>query len=206
MPPEVLERAFDPFFTTKPAAEGTGLGLPTVYGIVTQAGGQVTLHSQVGRGTRVLVHLPVVSEEVADVSRSDDVQPVPAAGQTILLVDDEDAVRRMTARILSAHGYRIVEASGGEEALAAYRSLPAPPDLVLTDVTMPRMSGIDLARRLEAEPPPVPPVILMSGYSGDASTIQDALGRSAGFVQKPFDSASLLHRVGVALAERERPV
>src|SRR5262245_19477414 len=94
MPPDVLERAFDPFFTTKPAAEGTGLGLPTVYGIITQSGGQVTIDSELGRGTRVLVQLPAVAAEVASKARGDEVDPAPANGQTILLVDDEDAVRR----------------------------------------------------------------------------------------------------------------
>jgi hypothetical protein len=205
MPPEVLERAFEPFFTTKRAGAGTGLGLATVYGIVTQAGGKVSIRSEPGSGTTVVVLLPAVEAGAGPEARGEQVRPAAATGQTILVVDDEEAVRRMTARILSRHGYLVVEASGGEEALAAYRGLPAPPDLVLTDVAMPQMSGIDLARRLRGEHETPPPVLLMSGYSGDAAAIRDALGASAGFVQKPFEAAALLHRVGLALAGADRP-
>jgi PAS domain S-box-containing protein len=207
MSPEVADHAFDPFFTTKPSGEGTGLGLAMVYGIATSAGGHVTLESVVGKGTTVAVHLPAASTrpEVAE----DDAPPTaPAArGQRILLVDDEDAVRRINGRILRRHGYEVVEAAGGEEALAIYQGMEPPPALVLTDVAMPRMSGIELADRLTdaaERDHESPPVIFMSGYSGAQAPDPAALESGAGFLQKPFSVSTLLQLVGDVLADGDR--
>jgi PAS domain S-box-containing protein len=205
MSAEVAAQAFDPFFTTKPAGEGTGLGLAMVYGIVTNAGGHVTLDSRPGEGTRIGVHLPAAARQADRPDPPGPPTPRAAAGQTILLVDDESAVRTIAARILSRHGYEVVEAAGGDEALAVYRTLPEIPDLMLTDVAMPRMSGLELARRLPEERPPAPPVVFMSGYSGASVSTPEALERAAGFLEKPFDAETLLHRVGEALAAGARP-
>ena len=205
MSAEVAAQAFDPFFTTKPAGEGTGLGLAMVYGIVTNAGGHVTLDSRPGEGTTIGVHLPAAARRTDRVERPGQPEPRPAAGQTILLVDDETPVRTIAARILSRHGYVVVEAGGGEEALAVYRTMEERPDLLLTDVAMPRMSGLELARRLPEERPPAPPVVFMSGYSGASVSSPEALERSAGFLQKPFNGEELLHSVGEALAAGARP-
>jgi PAS domain S-box-containing protein len=196
MAPEVMARAFDPFYTTKPAGEGTGLGLAVVYGIVTEAGGEVRLDSAPGSGTRALVELPQSpgGQERAVIARALDAQP--AEGQTILLVDDEPGVRAMVARILRRHGYEVVEASGAEEALSAFRKLEPLPDLVLTDVAMPRMSGVELAARLGRSSPPV---VFMSGYTDASVDNPDVVAHSAGFLHKPFSAAALLHRVGEAL-------
>jgi PAS domain S-box-containing protein len=200
MDKEVAARAFDPFFTTKPAGAGTGLGLATVYGIVTQAGGQVTLDSSPDEGTSVTVKLPAAGVVDAPAAGDGDrAAPRPAAGQTVLLVDDEDPVRTVAARILTRHGYRVVEASGGEEALTLIRTLDQPPDLLLTDVAMPKMSGFDLARTVSAELAPAPPVVYMSGYSGASVSSPEAPESATGFVQKPFTVDSLLHVVGEAL-------
>jgi PAS domain S-box-containing protein len=205
MDQEIAARAFDPFFTTKPAGAGTGLGLATVYGIVTQAGGQVTLESSPDEGTSVTVKLPAAGVvEAPATGDGDRTAPRPAAGQTVLLVDDEDPVRAVAARILKRHGYRVVEASGGEEALTLVRSLDRPPDLLLTDVAMPKTSGFDLARTLGAELTPAPPVVYTSGYSGASVSSPEALETAAGFVQKPFTVDSLLHVVGEALHEGAR--
>jgi PAS domain S-box-containing protein len=205
MDAEVAAQAFDPFFTTKPSGEGTGLGLAMVYGIATNAGGHVTLDSRPGEGTKIAVHLPAASRRTDRVEPPGPPTPRPAAGQTILVVDDEDPVRTIAARILSRHGYEVVEAAGGEEALAVYRTLERTPDLLLTDVAMPRMSGLELARRLPEERPPAPPVVFMSGYSGASVSTPEALERAAGFLQKPFSSETLLHQVGEALAAGARP-
>ncbi|HEX4760121.1 MAG TPA: PAS domain S-box protein [Thermoleophilaceae bacterium] len=200
MEPEVAQHAFDPFFTTKPAGEGTGLGLAMVYGIVTSAGGHVTLDSRPYEGTTLAVHLPAA--EVAAPVREDDAIPVPpvARGQKILVVDDEDAVRRITARILSRHGYEVVEAAGGEEALRIYHAMEERPALVLTDVAMPRVSGVELAGKLNGDSGPPPPVIFMSGYSGRQAPDPAALQSAAGFLQKPFGASALLSEVGHVLA------
>jgi PAS domain S-box-containing protein len=202
MDEEVAARAFEPFFTTKPAGAGTGLGLAMAYGIVTQAGGEVTLQSSPDEGTTVTVRLPAAQPGDGGGAANDGegAVPRPAAGQTVLLVDDEDPVRTVAARILARHGYRVVEAAGGEEALELYAALEQSPDLLLTDVAMPKTSGFELARRLETERAPAPPVVFMSGYSGASVATPEDLERAAGFIQKPFDAHSLLLVVGEALA------
>jgi PAS domain S-box-containing protein len=205
MSAEVAAQAFDPFFTTKPVGEGTGLGLAMVYGIATSAGGHVTLDSTPGEGTRIAVHLPAAARHADGPESPGTPTPRPAEGQTILLVDDESSVRTIAARILTKHGYEVVEAAGGDEALAIYRTLEKHPDLLLTDVAMPKMSGLELARRLPEERPPAPPVVFMSGYSGASVSTPEALERAAGFLQKPFNAEELLHCAGEALATGVRP-
>jgi hypothetical protein len=205
MSAEVAAQAFDPFFTTKPAGEGTGLGLAMVYGIATNAGGHVTLDSRPGEGTTVAMHLPAAARRSDTPDGPVSPEPRPAQGQTILLVDDEAPVRAIAARILTKHGYEVVEAGGGDEALAIYRTLEEHPDLLLTDVAMPKMSGLELARRLPEERPPAPPVVFMSGYSGASVSTPEALERAAGFLQKPFNAEELLHCVGEALMAGARP-
>ena len=171
MSEEVAERAFEPFFTTKPAGDGSGLGLATVYGIVTQSGGEVRLTTTPGEGTRVAVELPAADAEAGEAETPGDRGARAAHGETILLVEDEDAVRSMAARILRRHGYEVIETPGAEEALAAYRGLDSPPSLVLTDVAMPRMSGVELAARLGKGSPPV---VFMSGYPDQSVDNPDA--------------------------------
>ena len=200
MDPDVADHAFDPFFTTKPAGEGTGLGLAMIYGIVTSAGGHLTLDSAPGEGTTIAVHLPAATKSVDEPVENTIPVPPVARGQKILVVDDEDAVRRITGRILTRHGYEVVEAAGGEEALAIYHGMDVGPDLVLTDVAMPRVSGIELASRLNGESGPAPPVIFMSGYSGREAPDSAALESAAGFLQKPFAASALLGEVGDVLA------
>jgi PAS domain S-box-containing protein len=166
MPPEVVARAFEPFFTTKPTGEGTGLGLATVYGIVQQSGGEITIDSEVDRGTTVTVVLP----------GAPDVEPGPRAivesstggTERILLVEDEPALRDATAQLLVERGYEVLVASDGLDALEVFDRDAGTIDLVLSDVAMPRMRGDELALRL-AERQRGLQVILMSGYdSGDA--------------------------------------
>jgi PAS domain S-box-containing protein len=204
MDQEVAARAFEPFFTTKPSGAGTGLGLAMVYGIATQAGGSVALESSRGEGTGVTVSLPVA--DALDEASGDRERPTPrpAAGQTVLVVDDEDPVRSVTARVLTRHGYRVVEAAGGEEALVLWKTLDPRPDLLLTDVAMPRISGVELARSLGGNGDAPLPVVFMSGYSGASISSPEALDRASAFVQKPFTPETLLHAVGEALAAEVR--
>ena len=187
MEPEVAARAFEPFFTTKPKGAGTGLGLATVYGTVTQAGGHAEIESVPGRGTTVRVLLPAASPE-----------PPAVDGATVLLVEDEDAVRRLTCRILAGSGYECLEASSGEEALRLFEANRDRVALVLTDVVMPGLSGHELAERI-ARADGAPPILFMSGFT-DAEVDGDLLDHETGLLQKPFTADSLLRRVGELLA------
>jgi PAS domain S-box-containing protein len=198
IPPEVLPRIFEPFFTTKGAGRGTGLGLSTAYAIVQDAAGRIAVDSEPGRGTRFSVYLPAAGEHGA--ARP----PPPAAparggrGRTVLVVEDEELVRRVVRRTLEGAGYAVLEAAGVDEALATFRGGPAV-DLVLSDVVMPGRSGVDLAAELEALRPDVP-VVLMSGYSEWQRASSDARR----LLDKPFTSDALLARIAEEL--REPPV
>ena len=187
MEPEVAARAFEPFFTTKPKGAGTGLGLATVYGTVTNAGGMTRIESAPGRGTTVRLWLPAVAPPAAS-------EPVDAAGATILLVEDEEPVRSLTRRILASSGFECLDAPGGAEALALYEEHRDRIDLLLTDCVMPGMSGPELAERIAAGGAG-PPVLFMSGYADDVP---------GPLIQKPFSAVSLLRSVGAALASAPR--
>jgi PAS domain S-box-containing protein len=198
MEPEVVARAFEPFFTTKPKGAGTGLGLATVYGTVTQAGGHAEIESEPGRGTTVRIHLPSAAE------RAEPAEPLPdeardGDGGTVLVVEDEDAVRTLTSRILAASGFECLEASGGEEALRLYDMNRERVDLVLTDVVMPGMSGQELAERIAVEGSG-PPVLFMSGYTNDEVLRHSGSTAAGPLVHKPFTADALLRSVRGALA------
>jgi signal transduction histidine kinase/CheY-like chemotaxis protein len=192
MAPDVQEHAFEPFFTTKAAGAGTGLGLATVYGIVKGAGGAVTIESEPGRGTQMTVELPAVASPA---------QVAPAGhgtngGRRVLVVDDEEAVRRIASRILARHGYDVVAPGTPEEALTLITDTGGSEfDLLVTDIVMPQMSGTDLATRAQARRPALK-VLFMSGYSDRAGELAD----TAIFLSKPFDEQALLRKVREALA------
>jgi signal transduction histidine kinase len=193
MSPEVTERIFEPFFTTKAPGEGTGLGLSTVYGIANRYGGFVTVYSEIGVGTTFKVYLPATDEgpETAVVGAAP--QAGISSGETVLLVEDEDAVRNACRRILERAGYRVLEANSGPQALAEIANEPI--DLLLTDVIMPGgLSGRDLADRLQQGQPDLP-VLFMSGYSADAIATRGILDPGVTVVEKPFSSSDLLGKV-----------
>jgi signal transduction histidine kinase/CheY-like chemotaxis protein len=192
MPAEVVEHAFEPFFTTKEVGRGTGLGLATVYGIVTRTGGSTSISSTPGQGTTVTVLLPrcTTTAEARVESRVDD--PAPVSG-TLLVVEDEKAVRRATARILEEAGYRVIEARSGPEALELFQAHQV--DLVVSDVVMPGgLSGPDLAERLRLLRPGLP-VVLASGYGGEHLEKRGPLPREVQLLNKPFAAATLLDAV-----------
>ena len=172
MTPEVVERVFEPFFSTKPKGEGTGLGLSSVYGIVQQNGGDVRIASTPGAGSTVRVVLPGSTEGVTSVSGT---EPAHGGGsERILLVEDEQALREGTSRLLQARGYSVVTAADGLEALEVMDREDRPIDVVVTDVAMPRMRGDDLALQL-AQTHPQLPVLFVSGYDSGASELPGPL-------------------------------
>jgi two-component system cell cycle sensor histidine kinase/response regulator CckA len=190
-------RAFEPFFTTKPAGKGTGLGLSTVYGIVEQSGGAVTLDTAPGRGTAVRVYLPIA------VAASDNTYAgakAPAGGtgnETVLLVDDDDLVRQVTAEALRRRGYTVYEAANPEDALRWVQG-DRRPQLLLTDVVMPQMSGPELAARLLRDNPRMR-VLYISGYTGEALSVHSGSLRGVPLLQKPYTLVQLAERVRAVL-------
>jgi PAS domain S-box-containing protein len=192
MSPEARAHLFEPFFTTKPAGEGTGLGLATVYGIVQQAGGHVSVESETGRGTSFQIHLPRTEEAEAG--------PEPAAArrdiggdETVLVVEDAPAVRELAVRALEEAGYRVLQARNGREALAA-AGAAGPVHLVLTDVVMPDMSGPQLAQALGRNRPGTR-VLYMSGYTENTIVHHGVIDAGVSFLAKPFTPTSLLEKV-----------
>jgi len=193
MSPEVLSQAFEPFFTTKDPGEGTGLGLSTVYGIANSYGGFVTVYSEVGVGTTFKVYLPATDDEPEETSHNVKEVGTQATGETILLVEDEEAVRHACRRILERAGFHVVEASDGSEALAELADTSI--DLLLTDVIMPNgISGRDLAQRLQTSRPDLP-VLYMSGYTADVIATRGILEPGICVVEKPFTTSELLGKV-----------
>jgi len=194
MPQEVAARAFEPFFTTKTKGEGTGLGLATVYGIVTRAGGTVSLFSQPERGTCVEVLFPATPEISTVAPAVPHRRPLASRGETILLVEDEEIVREPTRRILSRAGYGMLVASSAEEALRIAVAHVGVIDLLLTDVVMPGRSGKDLAADLNRTNLHAK-VLYMSGYTSDVIDFRAASGQGTNLISKPFASEDLLRKV-----------
>ncbi|HEU4383840.1 MAG TPA: PAS domain-containing protein [Anaeromyxobacteraceae bacterium] len=193
MSPEASAHLFEPFFTTKPAGEGAGLGLATVYGIVKQAGGHVTVHSEPGRGTDVAIYLPR-TEEVAAPPEPLPSPPDHRGSETVLLVEDAPAVRELAARALAEAGYRVLQARNAREALQAADAEKGPLHLLLTDVVMPEMGGQMLARALK-QARPATRVLYVSGYAEDAIVHQGVLEPGVSFLGKPFTPTTLLEKV-----------
>jgi two-component system, cell cycle sensor histidine kinase and response regulator CckA len=192
-------RAFEPFFTTKPNGKGTGLGLATVYGIVDQTGGGIALDTAPGRGTAVRIYLPVTS---ARPGRADHLDPpaIAAGGgtETVLLVEDNDSVRQVTAQALRRRGYTVHEAGNAEDAIEWSRHSAMQPHLLVTDVVMPGLSGPNLAAKL-VELNPGLRVLYMSGYTDDAKAVHGHFWGGVPLLEKPFTPAQLAERVRATL-------
>ena len=189
MDPETRSRLFEPFFTTKAPGKGSGLGLSTVYGVIKQAEGQVTVYSQPNCGTIFEVYLPRVTEPVIERARS---RPTKGS-ETILLVDDEEGVRKLCSAVLQTSGYDVLEAENGQAALAAYEKNAHKVDMVLTDVVMRQMNGFELGRAL-AQRTPALKILYMSGYRDQAGGTEPGQAPVT-FLHKPFTPDALLTKV-----------
>jgi CheY-like chemotaxis protein len=198
MTPEVQAHIFEPFFTTKEAGRGTGLGLATVYGIVKQAGGSIFVYSELGHGTTFKILFPRVQGAIAQ-EHAPAAAPGPAGGVTVLLVEDEDAVRKFVQKTLEERGYRVLLATNGEEALAVAQQRGAEISLILTDVVMPLKSGPDLMAAVRQTHPNLR-VLYMSGYT-DRTVPLDGDG-GASFIQKPFTPHQLDQKIRETIQTR----
>jgi PAS domain S-box-containing protein len=200
MSDETKARMFEPFFTTKGPGKGTGLGLSTVYGIVKQSGGHIEVDSQLGKGTVVRVYLPRQDGPlVASPPPERITGPAPRANETILLVEDDDSVRRLVRRVLAPLGYEVLIAESASSALAIVARRQQPIHLLLTDVVLPGMDGSELARKLTADRPGMK-VIYMSGYTAEAVVRHGPTEPGAVVMQKPFTVAELTRQVRAVLS------
>jgi CheY-like chemotaxis protein len=192
---EVTQRhMFEPFYTTKEVGKGTGLGLSTVYGIVKQSGGDIMVYSEIGHGTTFKIYLPGINDSVENPKWKGDRTEGYSGTETILLVEDEDIVRKLVNEILTANGYNVLEASGGKAALEVCRSYDGPIHMLLTDLIMPGISGTELRSSVVKQFPEIK-VLFMSGYTDDAVTLRGVLTSDIEYIEKPFTPDGLSRKV-----------
>jgi two-component system cell cycle sensor histidine kinase/response regulator CckA len=202
MTPEVRQRVFEPFFTTKGTGQGTGLGLATVYGIVQQSGGHIWLYSEPGIGTTFKIFLPRV-DEPQETQVTEPAQQIARGEETVLVVEDDPAVRGLVEEILRPVGYQVIIAENGEAAIRAAEAFKGTIHLLVTDVVMPVMGGREVADRLTVLRPGIK-VLFMSGYTGNAIAQHGTLDPDVAFIQKPFTPEALCAKVRAALATKPR--
>ncbi|HEU4996036.1 MAG TPA: PAS domain-containing protein [Gemmatimonadaceae bacterium] len=198
MTAETMARAFEPFYTTKEPGRGTGLGLSMVFGIVKQCGGTITVDSMPGSGTTICVYLPKAPATASIAGGVVERRPVQATGETVLLVEDEDTVRRLGRRVLESQGYTVLEAINGEDALRIATDYAGVIDLLVSDVVMPELGGGQLAERVTNARPEME-VLFVTGYNDDDILRRGLLRRGQRLLQKPFTASALAHEVRAVL-------
>jgi CheY-like chemotaxis protein len=194
MTQEVKDRVFEPFFTTKEKDRGTGLGLSTAYGIVKQSGGNIWVYSEPGKGTTFKIYLPRVDEAVEELEEKKYLETIPRGSETVLVVEDEEVVRRLALLVLKKQGYKVLEAAQSGDALLICEQNKEPIHLILTDVVMPRMSGPEFIDRLQQVRQDFK-VLYMSGYTDEAVVHHGVREREMDFIQKPFSLEALSRKV-----------
>ncbi len=202
MDEHIIEQIFEPFYTTKEAGKGTGLGLATVYGIVTQSGGYIFVESQVGQGTSFNIYLPCIDSKIISGEKQIESNFISIGRGTVLIVEDEELVRQLASQMLTECGYRVIEASNGIEALAIIENREYEIDLVVTDIVMPQMGGRELAEKL-TEICPQLPVLFTSGYTDDEIIRSGVIKEEINFIQKPFTFETFTRKVGEKLSDRK---
>ncbi len=201
IPADVLPRIFEPFFTTKPVGKGTGLGLSSAFGIVQEAHGHIAVETQAGKGTEFRIYMPAALSERSETPSAAKKPPVKVV-ERLLVVDDEQAVRAVVERVLAGDGYELLVARDGGEALELFDAHNGAFDLILSDVVMPRASGVELAGAVRRRAPGIP-IVLMSGY-GDVQAVQHEVARGTALINKPFNATTLREVVRRALSDRDR--
>ncbi|MES2604980.1 MAG: ATP-binding protein [Pseudomonadota bacterium] len=194
---DIKQRIFEPFFTTKPVGKGTGLGLATVHGIVKQSRGHVAVYSELGLGTTFKVYLPIVNTETQPLHSANS-KHLPEGNETVLLVEDEEAVRALARQVLEGCGYTVLEAANGREACDLARAWHGPIDVLVSDVVMPELGGRELAEQLSLMRPGCK-ILFLSGYSDDAVIRHGVLQSNYAFLQKPFTPSALAQKLRAVL-------
>jgi CheY-like chemotaxis protein len=194
---EAQAHVFEPFYTTKEVGKGTGLGLAIAYGIVKKHNGSIRVSSEAGRGTTIDIYLPLTERPVGDEPREHR-KPPPSGAETVLLVEDDLLVREVTKSILADHGYTVLEAADGEDAVKKFRENQDRVDLVLCDMVMPKMNGREACREFRKTRPDIR-TIFMSGYAANIIAQKDIAEEGIAFLSKPLDPHELLTKVRAAL-------
>jgi len=201
MDAKIKARIFEPFFTTKPVGKGTGLGLATVYGVVQQIGGYIWLYTELGHGTSFKIYLPRVDAVETEAASEASLAGALDGSETVLVAEDEEAVRQIIEKALDAHGYRVLSARDGAEALERASAYAGQIDLLVTDVVMPDMNGRELSRRLVENRPNLR-TLYLSGYTDDAILHRGVLQQGVAFLQKPFSLRMLARKVREVIEAR----
>ncbi len=204
MDEETQSHIFEPFFTTKAKGKGTGLGLATVYGIVRQSGGHIWVYSELNQGTTFKIYLPRGEKEIEPLESEEKPKEIKGGNETILIVEDDDTVRKLTKEILHPYGYRVVEAQGGKSALKMLETFDSQIDLLITDVVMPEMGGRQVAKAVISRYPAAK-VLYISGYTDNAIVHHGVLDSGVAFLQKPFSLLTLAEKVRQVLDEKVLP-
>jgi CheY-like chemotaxis protein len=204
MDEHTLQSAFEPFFTTKQRGKGTGLGLSTVYGIVRQSGGWIDVRSELGQGTSCRIYLPRIEATSVPNRAEADKSKALRGDETVLVVEDNEAVRKLTQTILTAYGYQVLEAANSTEAFAIEKGYPDEIHLLLTDVILPGMNGKAMSERMRALRPSLR-VLFTSGYAPDVIARRGVLQKDVAYLQKPFGPETLVAKVREVLTDTSAP-
>jgi len=190
---ETREKIFEPFFTTKEVGKGTGLGLSMVYGIIKQHEGYINVYSEPGRGTTFRIYLPLIEAKVEEI-KPEVIEPVERGTETVLLAEDEDAIREFIKKLLGEYGYKVITAASGQEAVNEFKAHKDKIQLVLLDVIMPNKNGKEAYEEIKKIRPDIK-VLFMSGYPADIIHKHDIIEKGFAYIEKPASPTKLLRKI-----------